>query len=119
MTTKYCEYYKTYIGPPIKIAYIGISEWSHNIRLGFTNEIDVTCEIIDLYGKDCNWNMNLYTADILQKPEYIGKTLYIEFDKYNPHFPNHIEYTFILLERNNTVINSPLSMPFQIKKAVV
>ena len=87
-------YYKTYIGPELVSASI--------------DGDDLTALIKELYGERCNWCETLYTFRSLHHSEYIGKLLRIEFRPRNPNVP---EWTTIILDTLDTVINPPLFMP--------
>ena len=96
------EYYKLeYTGPPIKFALLDTE--------------DITDIINKIYGENYNWNGKLYTASVLSESiiqNIFGKSLYIEFDDYNPNFPNSKTFIKILLEKENTIINPPMHIPF-------
>jgi len=87
-------YYKTYIGPELVSASI--------------DGDDLTALIKELYGERCNWCETLYTFRSLHHSEYIGKLLRIEFRPRNPNVP---EWTTIIVDTLDTVINPPLFMP--------
>ena len=100
-TEEYDNYYTQYIGPPIKLSYIEFNNQKE----------DITSIIQTLYGENLNWNKKFYKAESLQIPNIIGKTLYIEFDNPNPHFPNHIDYMKCKIDSDEMIINRPLFLP--------
>lgn len=72
---------------------------------------DITDIVNKLYGEKKNWNGKLYTVGSLQIPNVNGKTFYIEFNNDNPHFPNHVDFTQVVMKDEDTFINSPMFMP--------
>jgi len=89
-----CHYYKSYKGPKL-------------INANLDNK-DVTESINGLYGKECNWTNKLHEASSIFGSNDITKTLFMQFETINPDYP---EYTYILIESLNTVINPPIAMP--------
>ena len=92
-------YYKTYTGPKLTTANI--------------DGEDVTQLIRELYGERCNWCEKLYSVRSLNHSECTGKLLHMEFERRNPNVP---EFTTMILETLDTVINPPLFMPYEITK---
>ena len=97
------EYYQSYIGPPIRFAYLQ----SKN-----SQKEDIKDIANKLYGEKKNWNGKLYSASSLKIPNIDEKIFYIEFDNYNPNFPNHVDFTQVVIKNKDTFINPPMFMPF-------
>lgn len=100
------DYYKSYMGPPIKFAYIQSMD---------DHKEDVTEIIQKLYGENLDWNGNLYTVAAINIPNSIGNKLYIEFDDYNPNFPNSITFSSLEIKKETDPMNPPLYMPMSKK----
>jgi hypothetical protein len=119
------EYYKAYEGPPLRFAYVVNEQALPPILAGLPHMIDtidetmkenVTNMVNTIYGENHNWNGQVCTAGSLKNSNYIGKALYLEYEKTSVNFPGHKTYTAVLLENENTVINPPLFTPFSVKE---
>jgi hypothetical protein len=114
------EYYNSYEGPSVRFAYIINEQALPPILAGLPHMIDTIDETMKedvsnmvntIYGEKHNWNGQVCTASSFKNPNYIGKALYVEYEKTSINFPGHKTYTAVLLENENTVINPPLFTP--------
>lgn len=91
-------YYKIYKGPKLHFASL--------------DGKDVTDLVNKIYGEECNWFTKLHMAGSIFGINDINKKLYMEWDNPNPKFPGFIDYTALIIDSLNTILNPPLAMPF-------
>ncbi len=96
-------------------AFIISSEYWDSFPETITCEYDITNELKTMCGENFDWNNGtLYKASMLNNNDFIGKTLYILYDKYDKH--GNPNYNVVKLENENTIINPPLNWSFECEK---